>query len=391
MKRNKKPSGIDERIRFLRKLESGVDVNEVIVKELIHELQTYKIELEVQNEELRAAQSELESSHNKYVSLFETAPVSFFAIDYTGVILEVNEKGSALLEIPIKKLKGHRFQEFIHPDHLLFFHSFFKGIERGSKKEVSEIQLLNRNKYVQMEGVLSSGRNEGDFVMQLALIDVTLRKKEEAKYAQQKLEQQKERLNTILETQEEERIRIAEALHNGLGQLLYATKLKMEDIKENKELKAEVKEFLDEAITATRDLSFTLMPTLLKDFGLQVILDETARRFSTKTLKLECHVLGLKERLSNIQETAAFRIIQELLNNVLKHSKAKSATILVAKRKGKVEIIVKDNGIGFDTEKVLKKNRGTGLKSIHNRLDLLNGDIKIVSKVNKGTTVTVTF
>jgi PAS domain S-box-containing protein len=391
MKRAKKISGIDKRIRFLKKLESGVNVNDVIVKELIHELQTYKIELEVQNEELRAAQSELESSHNKYVSLFETAPVAFFTLDHNGVILEANEKGSVLLGIPVKKLQGHRFPEFIQPDHRLVFHSFFKGIEHGSKKEVTEIQLMNTNKYVQMEGVLYSGRDAGEFMMQLAIIDVTLRKKEEAKYAQEKLEQQKERLNTILETQEEERIRIAEALHNGLGQLLYATKLKMEDIKENKEVKAEVKEFLDEAISETRDLSFMLMPTLLKDFGLEVILDETAKRFSAKTFKLECHVLGLKQRLTNIQETASFRIIQELLNNILKHAKAKNATILVSKRKGKVELIVKDNGIGFDTEKILKKNRGSGLKSIHNRLDLLNGDIKINSRPNKGTTVTVTF
>lgn len=391
MSRRKIMSPIEERIAYLKKSESGINIDDVLVKELIHELQAYKIELEVQNEELRQVQNELAASHHKYLSLFESAPVGFFTLDHNGIILEANEKASALLVKTVKKLKGHRFLEFIHPEHRLFFHTFLKSMPQGIKKEVAEIRLLDSDRYVQMEGSLSSGKKAGDFIIQLAIIDLTLRKKEEAEYAQKKLEQQKERLNTILEAQEEERIRIAEALHNGLGQLLYATKLKMEDIKDNKDVKAEVKEFLDEAITETRNLSFTLMPTLLKDFGLQVILDETARRFSTKTLKLECHVLGLKERLSNIQETAAFRIIQELLNNIIKHSRAKSATILVSRRKGRVEIIVMDNGIGFDTEKILEKSGGSGLKSIHNRLDLLNGNIKINSKSNKGTVVTVTF
>src|SRR6476646_10851305 len=118
-----------------------------------------------------------------------------------------------------------------------------------------------------MEGVLFSDSTEDNYTVQLALIDVTLRKQEEERTAQQKLVQQKEMLNVILQAQEEERIRISEALHNGLGQLLYATKLKLEDIKENKNIKMQISGLLNEAISETRNLSFLLMPSLLKDFG----------------------------------------------------------------------------------------------------------------------------
>ncbi|HEX8517199.1 MAG TPA: PAS domain-containing sensor histidine kinase [Bacteroidia bacterium] len=392
MAKNKRSSGIEERIKYLKKHEAGININDVIVKELVHELQTYKIELEVQNEELRSAQAELEESHSKYLFLFETAPVGFFMLDHNGMILEVNEKGSALLGQASKHALSHRFQEFIDPEHLITFYTFFKNVSRGSRKEVSEVRLHKTSRYVQMEGVISGKSSKNNkFTMQLAIVDVTQRKKDEAREAKNTLAQQKQILNTILDTQEEERIRIAESLHNGLGQLLYATRLKLEDIKGNGKVKSEVTGFLDEAIKESRDLSFILMPSLLKDFGLKITLEEIAKRFSTKNFKVECHVTGLKNRLPANLEIAVFRIIQELLNNVIKHAKATKAAVLVKKEKAGLKITFRDNGCGFDHEQTLKIRRGSGLSSVYNRLELLNGSLRISSKPGKGTTINVTI
>lgn len=389
MPKNKQSRTFSERMTLLKHRESDMNIDSLDVKELIHELQTYKIELEMQNEELRTAQSELEKSRNKYLSLFETAPVGFFTLDQNGLILEVNEKGAALLGFQQKRLVGQRFQQFVQPDHLTAFYNFFIGLQHSPKKGVSEVQLLNTSKFVQMEGVFFNDLSTQRFLCQLAIIDVTLRKKEEERYAEQKLSQQKEILNTILQTQEEERIRIAEALHNGLGQLLYATKLKLEDIRENKEVKAQIEDFLNEAITETRNLSFILMPSLLKDFGLKIILEETAKRFSTKAFKLTCEVQGLKQRLPNTIETIVFRMIQELLNNILRHAGATEANIFVKKQKRKLTIVVKDNGHGFCTDKAFAANNGTGLRSVYNRLELLNGTMNIVSKPGRGSLITI--
>lgn len=389
--RKNKPRTFNERMLLLKNAEQQTDFDHLDIKELIQELQIYKIELEMQNDELRAAQNEIEKSRNKYLSLFENAPVGFFTLDNTGLILEANEKGSALLGVQHKKLLGRRFQQFIQPDFLIEFYNFFNGLQKSQKKDVSEIQLLNTEKYVQMEGVFLNNKNSENSICQVAIIDVTLRKKEEEQDAEQKFTQQKEILNTILQTQEEERGRIAEALHNGLGQLLYATKLKLEDIKENKKVKDQVLEFLDDAITETRNLSFVLMPSLLKDFGLKIILEETAKRFTTKTFKLECSVIGLKKRLPPEKETIIFRMIQELLNNILKHSNATEANILIKKQKKDLLIKIKDNGVGFNVDKTLSIDKGTGLKSVYNRLELLNGKIKILSKPKKGTTINITL
>jgi PAS domain S-box-containing protein len=388
MPKNKRSPDFNERIAFLKNAEKGT-VDHLDIKEVLHELQVYKIELEMQNEELRTAQTELEKSRNKYLSLFETAPVGFFTFDKHGTILQANEKGAALLGMLQKKLPGKRFQQFIHPDYLHEFYTFFNDLQKSSKKKLSEVQLQHTSKYVQMEGLFLNDPDTGEFVCHVALLDVTLRKKQEEHYAQQKLRQQKETLNTILQAQEEERLRIAEALHNGLGQLLYAAKLKLEDIKDNTMVKQQIEEFLNDAITETRNLSFMLMPTLLKDFGLKIILEETARRFSTKTFRLECSITGLKSRLPAFQETVIFRIIQELLNNILKHAHASQAYISVKKQKDTILIKVKDNGQGFDTDETLSIAGGTGLKAINNRLLLLNGRMSISSRRGKGTTVTI--
>ncbi len=288
-----------------------------------------------------------------------------------------------------KKLKDRRLSEFIHEDYLLVFYNFLKGLQKPLPKKISEIQFFRTLKFVHIEGVILHFSKKNDFTYQLAVTDVTQRKKEEERYAKEKALQQKKLLNAILQTQEEERIKISEALHNGLGQLLYAAKLKIEDIEDNEREKKTIQLFLDDAITETRNLSFLLMPALLKDFGLKVILEETAKRFSTNTFTLECNVAGLKERLSNTIETTVFRIIQELLNNVLKHANATTATISVRKYKKKLVVVVKDNGCGFDVENSQSMLKGTGLKSVYSRLELLNGTMTIRSGRGEGTTVTV--
>jgi PAS domain S-box-containing protein len=359
------------------------------VKELIHELQIHKIELEMQNEELRSIQQEMEKSRNKYHSLFEMAPVGFFTLDAQGIVLETNEKAAALVGVPPGRLRGRRFAEFIHVDYLPVFYTFLKGLQKSLPKKISEIQFSLTSKFVQIEGVMLHHSKKNDFAYQLAIIDVTQRKKEEEKYALEKVLQQKKILNTILETQEEERINISEALHNGLGQLLYAAKLKIEDIKGNEKEKEKIQLFLDDAITETRNLSFLLMPTLLKDFGLKIILEETAKRISTNAFTLECIIIGLNKRLPNTLETSVFRIIQELLNNILRHANASCAVISVRKYSKKLIIVVKDNGGGFDVGQSEFIVKGTGLKSVYSRLELLNGTMEIQSEKGRGTTVTV--
>ncbi|HSI89932.1 MAG TPA: PAS domain S-box protein [Adhaeribacter sp.] len=221
------------------------------------------------------------------------------------------------------------------------------------------------------------------------LQNVTDRKKQEEESTRVKLDQQKAVLNAILGTQEEERKRIAEALHNGVGQLLYATKLNLQrhGLDSDGAVKMQ-KELLDEAIREIRTISFELLPGILRDFGLETAIQELLKRISPSGLVIDLHTSGLK-RQPEIIEIAAYRIIQELLNNIIKHSKATKANVELICQDQMLEIMAKDNGIGFDPESNFIRTRGIGLTGILNRVKLLDGKMELETEPGKGTTVSI--
>ena len=226
--------------------------------------------------------------------------------------------------------------------------------------------------------------------------DMSEQKRLEDERINLKLTQQKEVLTAILQTQEEERRRIAEALHNGLGQLLYAAKLQLEEVtaqetdtKENKKIKKNLETLLDDAIRETRTISFEMMPVILEDFGLSAALRELCKRFSRGGIILGCYISGFKQRLDPELETAVYRIIQELINNIIKHAQTQEGVIHLERRKHKIQISVEDNGIGFEEGKTVQLKKGIGLNSIRNRLKLLDGEMTIQSRLGQGTIVSV--
>ncbi|CAA9246431.1 MAG: Multidomain signal transduction protein including CheB-like methylesterase, CheR-like methyltransferase and BaeS-like histidine kinase [uncultured Adhaeribacter sp.] len=221
--------------------------------------------------------------------------------------------------------------------------------------------------------------------------DITERKRMEDERINLRLNQQKEILSAILETQEAERKRISESLHNGLGQLLYAVKLKVSDLhtseSKDQKLQVNIDNLLDEAIKETRQLSFELMPSILKDFGLEAALSEICKRVSFTKINLTCEVINLNERLDDVLEIAIFRISQELLNNIIKHAQATEASIQLHNQKTKLVLRVEDNGVGFDLDKL--NLTGLGLSSIKNRLALLDGTLDIDTEPGQGSRFTI--
>lgn len=218
--------------------------------------------------------------------------------------------------------------------------------------------------------------------------DIQNQKDAEEATIQLRLAQQREILKAILQTQETERDRISEALHNGLGQILYAAKLNLNNISsespEVTEAKDSVDQLLSESITVTRNISFELTPSVLKEFGLRTALEEVISRITHPGLKITIDMEGCDERLDYTMELSLYRIIQELLNNILKHSHATEASIELTRDDSTVLLSVKDNGVGIDKEE-LKKPKGIGLHSIQNRVDLLEGKLEVASSKNKGT------
>jgi signal transduction histidine kinase len=186
----------------------------------------------------------------------------------------------------------------------------------------------------------------------------------------------------ILIAQEKERKRIAESLHNGLGQMLYAVKLSLDslnlhaehfDLERLNEVKVATNKLLSEAISESRRLSHELTPTILEDFGLKEAISEICQQFGSK-IQFKVEYLGIYIRLPEHIEIAIYRIVQELVLNLVKHSKATKATVRIQKIKKDVILVIRDNGKGFSLKKI---NNGIGLRTILNKVKLLHGSFNL--------------
>ena len=207
-----------------------------------------------------------------------------------------------------------------------------------------------------------------------------------------KQDQQKEILKNTIQAQEKERKRIAQDLHDEVGAMLSVVKLNVGRIERQTESKAselagETKNFLDEVITQVRGISRSLLPPSLEKLGLYNAVQELANWVNkSDQLKIECWKSGEPFRLDIKVELAVFRIVQELVNNAIKHSGAKCIFIDIRFNTSLV-LVIRDNGKGFDLKE--KMNTGLGLKNLESRAEVVGAGLKMKSTPGKGTTAII--
>jgi signal transduction histidine kinase len=210
------------------------------------------------------------------------------------------------------------------------------------------------------------------------------------------LETEKQLLATqsLLKGQEDERSRLAKDLHDGLGGLLSGVKLQLGAMKGNLILSEENgRAFnlallkLDESISEMRRVAHNMMPEALLNMGLPQALQDYCDGLSeaqTFTIHTEFH--GLEQRLEPSVEIILYRIVQELLNNVVKHANATRIVAQVIRQEDQITVTVEDNGKGFDAQS-LDRFRTAGLRNIQSRVNYLHGQLDIQSIPGKGTSV----
>ena len=207
-----------------------------------------------------------------------------------------------------------------------------------------------------------------------------------------KEERQLEIFKATLAAQEEERRRISESLHNGLGQLLYGVKLNLSTLtSENPTAFISTlnyaQELLEEGIRETRKISHQLMPTVLHDFGIKAAIEDVCQKMNSQVcFSLEFE--GLERLVPKYIELAIFRMVQELVLNIGKHAQAQNGKICVKANENSITIEVVDNGIGFNPKE--QHAEGIGLKSMNDKIILLKGEMAIESG-NQGTTVCISI
>lgn len=206
-------------------------------------------------------------------------------------------------------------------------------------------------------------------------------------------------LRKIVTTQEDERRRIARDMHDQLGQRMTALRLKIAATKDlsvpNTELRRRIDRIEEIGAGVDEEISFLaweLRPAGLDELGLVAAMENFSREWSRHCeIGAEFHSSGFgRHRLVPEVETNLYRILQEALNNISKHSKATSVSIMLEKRKSDIVLIVEDNGAGFDIPdktNVKRSNGGLGILGMRERAAIVGGEIDIESTVGKGTTI----
>ncbi len=207
-----------------------------------------------------------------------------------------------------------------------------------------------------------------------------------------KSESQARILNATIDGKESERKEIAETLHDSVSALLSSANLHLMATKSQFKgvIPIEIdktQHIIAEASQKIRELSHTLVSSVLLKFGLNFAVKDMASKYSNSVLYIETDVTGLRRYHQNF-EIKVYNIIQEFINNILKHSKANNAFVKMYEENNMVCFQISDDGIGFDKSIVTNKD-GLGLNQIEARIQMMNGKFLIESTLGEGTTISV--
>ncbi|MEL6558765.1 MAG: sensor histidine kinase [Bacteroidota bacterium] len=222
------------------------------------------------------------------------------------------------------------------------------------------------------------------------------RQKHQAVLQEQKVRMRESQMQAVIDSQESERRRFATDLHDGMGQLISALQLNIQAMNESKgdlEKRDQLYEnstgLLKDVHKEIRNIAFNLMPQTLTKEGLMAAVKELIKRIN-KTRQLTVHFseLDMDERLPEVAEVSLYRIIQELLSNIMKYSKAANVYLGLTNHGDELVLTLEDDGEGYDLEK-FKVSEGNGWRNINTRLNLIKAEIEIDTKEGRKGTSTI--
>jgi PAS domain S-box-containing protein len=414
-KRRRKPGELMSALDEARDASSDLRV-----RTLLHELQVHSEEITVQNEQLLKAQAELEHARDRYADLYDFAPIGYMSMDQHGKIAEINLAGAALLGRPRQNLISQPLASMLSATDREVFREFLARSMRIVDHSAPEVEVTIKTSNHVLRLITRPMTQPGEpSLLFTAMLDVTEQRLLEAERQRiHEAERQKaadlarevsvrltaeERVKALLDrlvdVQEQQRRRLALNLHNQLGQQLTALRLALDALRNAPLDSAEAQhrfEFIDEIVTQLDTdvdlLAWELRPPALDEVGLDAALREFLRQWAqNKGLTVDLHVaIGDGVRLPPDVESHLYRIVQEALNNVAKHAKAKHASVMLERRADEVTLIVEDDGRGFDVESTRRKRHGgIGLAGMQERAASVGGELQLESSAGNGTTLFV--
>ncbi len=338
--------------------------------------------IRLSNIKLRTTKEALKQSEENFRTLFNHSSDEIIVSDLQANILEMNDKAcdtlgytrEELLEMNMLDLKPEKFartflenRSKLKAQGRLIFESALKT------KAGLIIPIETNSRLVEYSGkqvILSISRN------------LTQRNELERKV-----------LSAVIQTEERERERFSKDMHDGLGPLLSSIKLYVNELgsddstqEEKQEYIKQVNEIIDQAVTSTREISNNLMPRIIHEYGMVKALDSFCKKINlTNKILIQFEAKGFDEMVDKNVQLILFRVTTELITNTLKHARATLINIKLNREDGRISLHFEDNGIGFNTEKIMSDKRsGIGLKSIISRIRSINGTYQFMSEVGQG-------
>lgn len=318
----------------------------------------------------------------------QNAPFTAWVTDKYGKMHYMNKPFLTLLNLTKKDIGKTHWDIF--------------GQERGDIYQANNLRALTENKTIEtIERSINAAGDEliykvfkfplyfqGQTMIGGWSVDITEQLRLKNRIIRQEKNKKRAIVRSVIDAQEKEKRQLSVELHDNVNQILSSCKLMLEAACENKEyapvLTEKSAEGLQLAITEIRKISHQLNPSTIEDIGLVEAISDMVERInmSNKLCILFHHHKYREERPIKIEsKIAIYRIVQEQLNNILKHASAHNVQIMLCSNKSKTYIVIEDDGIGFDVQQTRK---GIGLKSIQHRVAYYKGKMKIESSPGKG-------
>ena len=348
-------------------------------------------------DKLKQAELDLRISEQRFRGVFENANTGMVVADQSGRIVHFNEAFSQMLGHDADVLRQMHFADFYVPAERSAETPLAYEILRTpqDRYRIERRWIASDGRHVWVDLYISTIRDESGAVVNFIAVvgDITERKKSALA-----LGESKRKLRALAAYQEElleqERKHIAGEVHDEMGQLMTALKMDLSLMRlrfgENLQLLGmidEMRSLVDRSINVVRQVASNLRPAVL-DHGLAPAIEWLAADFSRRgTIRCRLDVSG-NFVLPELQSTAVFRVVQESLTNVTRHSQAREVVISLHSSGQQLQVVVRDDGIGFDTAAV-DQGRGFGLFGMRERLLALGGRLRIASAPGQGTTVII--
>ena len=312
---------------------------------------------------------------------------------------------SAIVQLAVKyELNGdfekssNLFKEVIDVNHTIFKDELKNSI--ANSEVVYKTEEIKKEKALAESKTLAEKQKNNIYLLSfsglillLIILFLIIYLKQQAKRKKIEFALQKKHLENILEAQEEEKVRLARDLHDGICQKFAATKMKFNAISDElldsvPELQSNYRNciiLLDEATNELRTIAHEIMPPALSELGLIEAIKQLTEQTFQHQLKYTFEVFGEQKGFSQNEEINLYRITQELCANIIRHAKATEVSIQAVFSKKQFSLFIEDNGIGF----ISKDKFGMGLSNIKLRAEIIKAKFNIEPGINGGTFVSV--